>query len=255
MFKSVVGPFVMYYDDNRQHRPLNSSTHRPCACFGIHNNILSRNTRSYQRVQGYRHSKYIRVKTRLVWQTSRTRSLAIIDRCIAASIKVRIRQKATRHLRSTPSETATFASVIYRFAITVVVHPTDAGVVLRKLSSRLTDLIENNDQHSVPRRSRHDANRLRKKSKQLQHTLLAPVKGAKCGKWLRHSMAHHMVRQAILVEAGKIRASFTSRRGPLGGRPPWSVITNLLVLEEIRPIVRLWLNASSCVACARPRSN
>jgi hypothetical protein len=159
------------------------------------------------------------------------------------------------HLRCSPSETATFASVIYRFAMTVVVHPTDAGVVLRKLSSRLTDLIENNDQHSVPRRPRHDANRLRKKSKQLQHTLLAPVKGTECGKWLRHIMANHMVRQAILVGAGKIRASFTSRRGPLGGRPPWSVITNLLVLEEIRPIVRLWLNASSCVACARPRSN
>jgi hypothetical protein len=178
-----------------------------------------------------------------------------MHRCIAASIKVRTRQKATRHLRCSPSETATFASVIYRFAITVVVHPTDAGVVLRKLSSRLTDIIENSDQHSVPRRPRHDANRLRKKSKQLQHTLLAPVKGAKCGKWLRHNMANHMVRQAILVEAGKRRASFTSRRGLLGGRPPWSVITNLLVLEEIRPIVRLWLNASSCVACARPRSN
>jgi hypothetical protein len=71
-----------------------------------------------------------------VWRTSQ--SLAghhrQMHRCIDQSQNT---AKSSDIFDVPPSETAAFASVIYRFAITVVVHPTDTGFVLRELSSRL----------------------------------------------------------------------------------------------------------------------
>jgi hypothetical protein len=82
--QSVVGPFVMYYDDNRQHRPSSSSTHRPCARFGIHSIVLSRNTLPPTECRGTGTSIHPGQDTPPSWQTSW--SLAI-DRCIVASTK------------------------------------------------------------------------------------------------------------------------------------------------------------------------